>query len=378
MNAIVDQIKVAANRLGFEVVGITAIDRLEEDEARYLAWCDAGHAADMEYMTRRRDLLSRPAQLAPFAKSIITLAINYYSSAPRFNHQNRYGRIARYAWGLDYHLIVKPRLLEVASAIERIAGRDLRSRCFVDAVPLLERAVATRAGLGFFGKNTNLLLPRRGSWFFLAEILTELPIPADSIASKVSCGTCTRCLTACPTNAFADEYILDSRRCISYLTIENKGDIPRELRTSIGEWVFGCDICQDVCPFNRFSEQTNWPELEAAAGAGQSIDLVELLSLRTSEEFRERFRETPLTRPKRKGLLRNAAVVAANVGCTSAVPVLEQLIESDPEPLIRSHALWALGRLDSARARVQAAGIATTDPDPSVRAEAESIVNGEI
>src|SRR5262249_16173800 len=326
MNAIVDQIKVAANRLGFEVVGITAIDRLEEDEARYLAWCDAGHAADMEYMTRRRDLLSRPAQLAPFAKSIITLAINYYSSAPRFNHQNRYGRIARYAWGLDYHLIVKPRLLEVASAIERIAGRDLRTRCFVDAVPLHERAVATRAGLGFFGKNTNLLLPRRGSWFFLAEILTELPIPADSIASKVSCGTCTRCLTACPTNAFADEYILDSRRCISYLTIENKGDIPRELRTSIGEWVFGCDICQDVCPFNRFSEQTNWPELEAAAGAGQSIDLVELLSLRTSEEFRERFRETPLTRPKRKGLLRNAAVVAANVGCTSAVPVLEQLI----------------------------------------------------
>src|SRR5207247_1986363 len=168
--------------------------------------------------------------------------------------------------------------------------------------------------------------------------------------TKVSCGTCRRCMDACPTDAFPAPYQLDSRKCISYLTIENKGEIPRELRAAIGDWIFGCDVCQDVCPFNRFASDTRWPELHPEAGAGPRLDLVGLLSIKTGEEFRARFRGTPLTRPRRRGLLRNAAVVAANVGATAAVPALIERIESDPEPLIRSHSVWALGQLDSKRA----------------------------
>jgi epoxyqueuosine reductase len=167
---------------------------------------------------------------------------------------------------------------------------------------------------------------------------------------KISCGTCHRCLDACPTKAFAGPYKLDSRRCISYLTIENKGAIPVDLREGLGEWIFGCDVCQEVCPFNRFASDTAWPELQMSAGAGPRLELAELLSMASDEEFRARFKGTPLTRPKRRGLLRNAAVVARNIECTAAVPVLIERVEQDPEPLIRAHALWAIAYLDTQKA----------------------------
>ena len=350
MSSLVAGIKEAARGLGFEVVGITSVEPLARDDAAFQDWREAGFAAGMQYMTRNTHLHARPNALVPQALSLITLAINYYAEAPPFAHGNRYGRVARYAWGRDYHDVVKPRLVELTAQIERLAGRQLHARCFVDAVPLLERALAARAGLGFFGKNTNLLQPQRGSWFFLAEILLDLELPADGRPVSVSCGTCSRCLTACPTGAFAGPYRLDSRRCISYLTIEHKGAIPRELRAGLGEWLFGCDVCQEVCPFNRFSAETLWPELRPEAGAGRRLDLVELLSIDTDEKFRARFRGTPLLRPKRRGLLRNAAIVAANIGCTAVIPVLIERIEHDPEPLIRSHALWALAHLDRQRA----------------------------
>jgi epoxyqueuosine reductase len=258
--------------------------------------------------------------------------------------------------------------------IEEIAGRPIHARCFVDAVPLLERAVAARAGLGFFGKNTNLLQPRSGSWFFLSEILLDLELPADNREIKVSCGSCQRCIEACPTNAFPGPYVLDSRKCISYLTIENKGAIPRELRGAIAEWVFGCDVCQDVCPFNRFSVDARWPEFHPETGVGPRLDLVEVLSLATDESFRMRFKGTPLTRPKRRGLLRNAAVVAANVGASAAVPALVERIENDIEPLIRSHCLWALSQLDPGRATAIADRFFKRDPDAMVREEAEMVL----
>jgi epoxyqueuosine reductase len=349
----------------------------------------------MEYMTRRPDLNAYPAKLVPRAVSIITLAINYYADAPPFMSERRYGRVARYAWGLDYHDVVKRRLLRLIEDIERIAGRKLAARAFVDAVPLLERAVAARAGVGFFGKNTNLIRPREGSWFFLSELLVDLELPSDGVQTSVSCGTCHRCIDACPTEAFAGPHVLDSRRCISYLTIENKGAIPKALRPGVGEWVFGCDICQEmgletgnrgslpviargesqsVCPFNRFAKETAWEEFHPEAGVGPRLDLVETLSISTDDEFRARFKGTPLTRPKRRGLLRNAAVVARNIGCVSAVPALIERVESDPEPLIRSHALWALAGLDSKRAaRLIEKSLA--DPDPRVREEAKSTEN---
>jgi epoxyqueuosine reductase len=288
---------------------------------------------------------------------------------------------------------VKRRLLRLIEEIERIAGRKLAARAFVDAVPLLERAVAARAGVGFFGKNTNLIRPRDGSWFFLSELLVDLELPQDGVQTSVSCGTCHRCIDACPTEAFAGPRVLDSRRCISYLTIENKGAIPRELRPGLGEWIFGCDVCQEmspesarrgglpviargesqsVCPFNRFAKETEWEEFHPDAGVGPRLDLVETLSISTDEEFRARFKGTPLTRPKRRGLLRNAAVVARNIGCAGAVPALMRRIESDPEPLIRSHALWAIAYLDPQRA-APLIEKSLADPDPRVCEEAKRL-----
>jgi epoxyqueuosine reductase len=375
MSELVGQIKEAARDIGFEVAGIASADPLRRDDAAFQAWSAAGFAAGMDYMTRRPELNADPRALVPYAQSVITLAVDYYSATPAFEHEHRYGRVARYAWGLDYHDVVKPRLRALVSKIEQLVARPIHARCFVDAVPLLERAVAARAGLGFFGKNTNLLQPRGGSWFFLSEILLDLELPADNRQIKISCGTCRRCMDACPTDAFPAPYQLDSRKCISYLTIENKGAIPRELRAAMGDWIFGCDVCQDVCPFNRFASDTRWPEFHPESGAGPRIDLVELLSITTDEQFRARFRGTPLTRPKRRGLLRNAAVVAANVGATIAVPSLIDRIESDPEPLIRSHSLWALGQLDSKRAARIAERALKSDPDASVRAEAAMVLS---
>jgi epoxyqueuosine reductase len=384
------RIKEAARDLGFDVVGITSIEPLARDEQAFLQWCEQGFAAGMSYMTRKPALHSRPKLLVPQALSLITLAVNYYAPAPAFRHEQRYGRVARYAWGLDYHDVVKPRLARLAERIEAMAGRPIRSRQFVDAVPLLERAVAARAGLGFFGKNTNLLQPHQGSWFFLAEILIDLELESEDRNEQINCGRCSRCLDACPTAAFAGPYRLDSRRCISYLTIENKGAIPRELRRGLREWIFGCDVCQEmptdatkhgrlpvivrgesesVCPFNRFAKETLWEEFHPEAGVGPRLDLVDVLSIATDEEFRARFKGTPLTRPKRRGLLRNAAIVAANIECAAAVPALVERVEHDPEPLIRSHAVWALAELDPGKAG-PIIKRALNDPDPLVRDEA--------
>jgi epoxyqueuosine reductase len=375
VNDLVTQIKQAATRLGFSVAGITSVARLEGDDAAYHDWNEAGFAAGMEYMTRRPELHADPRAIVPYAKSLITLSADYYVKAAPLEHENRYGRVARYAWGRDYHEVVKPRLQSLASVIEQLAARPVRARCFVDAVPLLERAVAARAGTGFFGKNTNLLQPRNGSWFFLSEILVDLDLPPDGNGIKVSCGTCHRCIDACPTDAFAGPYRLDSRRCISYLTIENTGPIPRELRSRIGDWIFGCDVCQDVCPFNRFASETRWPEFRPEAGVGPRLDLAEVLSIASDEVFRARFRGTALTRPKRRGLLRNAAVVAANTESTAAVTLLIDRVQSDPEPLIRSHALWALAQLDASRARSLAERALKVDEDLSVRDEASIILS---
>jgi len=371
---LVTQIKHAARELGFNVAGITSVEPFERDDGAYREWRESGFAGGMGYMTRRPELHAQPRVLVPHALSLITLAVDYYTDAPVFDHQNRYGRVARYAWGLDYHDVVKPKLQALVGKIEHIASRPVHARCFVDAVPLLERAAAARAGIGFFGKNTNLLQPRSGSWFFLSEILLDLELPADDHHIKISCGSCHRCIDACPTNAFAGPYRLDSRRCISYLTIENNGAIPRELRMGLGDWIFGCDVCQDVCPFNRFSSETEWPEFHPNAGVGPRLDLVGVLCIATDWEFRARFRGTALTRPKRRGLLRNAAIVAANIKATATVPSLVARIGSDNEPLIRSHSLWALAQLDPPRAGLMAERALKTDSDASVREEAETIL----
>jgi epoxyqueuosine reductase len=369
-------VRSLARSHGFTVVGTAGGDVLAEALARLETWCAAGHAADLGWMTRHPPQRADPRTLLSSARGLLSVAVPYggppESSAP----DPRFGRVARYAWGRDYHEVLLPRLDALGSELaRRLGARRWRTAC--DHSPLLERAAAVRAGLGFFGKKTCLLRPREGSWFLLGEVLLDVEIPDDPDARPVppdaphGCGACRRCLVACPTDAFAAPFTLDARRCVSYWTIESRGVVPRELRERFGAWVFGCDACQDVCPYNGPDAPPAWPELSSAAGVGPRLDLVETLALGDDEAFARRFAGTSLLRPGRAGLLRNAAITARNVGAAAAVPVLAERLAHDPEPLVRAHALWALAGLDPARARPRAAA-ALRDPSPWVVDEARA------
>jgi epoxyqueuosine reductase len=366
-------VREIARHLGFSAVATTTLSPFEADGLALEAWDAAGFAGEMGYMRRGAALLADPRRLAPTARSLLTLAVDHASGTPPPRPPGA-GRVARYAWGRDYHDVVRPRLEALVLRVARAEGRTLAARVFTDAVPLLERAAAARAGLGFVGKSTNLLREDAGSRFFLAEILWDLDLPPSGVANAASCGTCRRCLDACPTGAFEGPFRLDARRCISYWTIEARGPIPRDLRPRLGEWVFGCDVCQDVCPFDRFPRRDAWPELRAEAGVGPHLGLVETLSIEDDAAFRDRFAGTALLRPRRAGLLRNAAVVAGNVGCVDATDVLERRARTDSAPLVRGHALWALARLAPSRGRAAAAALARDDPDSFVREEAASVL----
>jgi epoxyqueuosine reductase len=251
------------------------------------------------------------------------------------------GRMSRYAWGTDYHNVILGELRRLAQWIDSQIEKRLTYRAYVDTGPLLERELARQSGLGWIGKNTNLIHPKKGSYFFLGELLLDLELEPDAPFADDRCGSCTACLEACPTGALVAPRTLDARRCISYLTIEHRGAMPEEMRPRIGDWVFGCDVCQEVCPWNRrFARPAREP---AFSPVHATLDLVEMLAL-DETKFRSRFRETPLWRTRRAGLLRNAAVVLGNLGDPTAVPALERAL-SDPEPLVAEHAAWALSRL---------------------------------
>jgi epoxyqueuosine reductase len=278
------------------------------------------------------------------------------------------GLIARYAWGLDYHDVMTPRLRELLAFIRAEARRELQARIYVDTGPMLERDFAEQAGLGFTGKNTCLIHPRAGSWLFLGEIVLDLELDYDTPITNIGCGSCTRCLVACPTDAFVAPYVLDSRRCISYLTIELKGSIPRELRKPMGNRIFGCDECQDVCPWPRrfarpTTEQAFYP-VDIDRAVPRLLDLISL----TPEQFRTRFKGTPIMRARRNGMLRNVAVALGNWGDEAALPALANAL-SDSEPLVRAHAAWALGQIDIPAARSALEAHRHTESDESVKRE---------
>jgi epoxyqueuosine reductase len=359
-----------ARALGFAVLGAAPASPLEREAEALEAWLRDGMAGGLSYMARRPRDRADPRALCPGARTIVSLAVPHAVEAPPFGADARYGRVARYAWGLDYHRVVPPRLEALVGRLASVLGRPVRARSATDEAPLLERGFAARAGLGFVGKNTCLLVPRGGSWWLLAELLLDVEVEPSGPPPDLSCGACRNCLNDCPTGAFPAPYRLDARRCISFLTIENRGPIPRELRPSIGPWAFGCDVCQEACPFNRSGAPDPWPEFAAAAGVGPRIDLVEVLAIDDDEVFRARYRRTPLRHAKRAGLCRNAAVVARNVGAAVAVPRLLRRVERDREGLVRGHALWALAGLAPGRARPLADRLRTADPDPFVRAEA--------
>lgn len=324
-----------------------------------------------------------PETLLPGARSFVALGTAYEgqsAQSPGRSHGGEpaagEGRVARYAWGRDYHDVIPPRLSELASFIGDLFGPPTRSRCFVDTGPLLDRAVAARAGLGFEGKNTCILTGPHGSYLFLSAILTTADLPADPLVTR-DCGTCRACLDACPTEALVAPGELDATRCISYLTIEHRGSIARDLRPRMGSWVFGCDVCQEVCPWNRARRAADHPEFGGAAGVGPTVDPVELLAL-NDEAFRVRFKGTALIRPKRAGLLRNAAVSLGNLGDGAATPALLAALD-DPEPVVREHAAWALGRLGPLGEAAQAEILARLEQedDVVVRGELRRLLGGE-
>lgn len=362
-----------ARAAGFDLVGVARAEPLEEGGERLREWQEAGMAADMGYMQRPVELLSNPRKLQKSAKSVVSLGVSYYPGDHQENAEGG-GRVARYAWGRDYHEVIKERLFRLRGELEEELGVKIKARGFTDAVPLLERSAAQHAGLGFFGRNSCLINGEMGSYFFIADLIVDLDLEPDPPGTG-TCGRCTRCMDRCPTGAIKAPGVVDARLCISYLTIENRGEIPRELRPLVGDWAFGCDVCQEVCPYNkRKATRSRWPEFSEEAGAGPYLEIEEVLGIRTDEEFERRFAGTPLTRPGRAGLLRNCCVAAGNLGLQRAVPALVRCLREDESPLVRGHAAWALGEIGGAEAALREA--AEGESDPACREEIELALAG--
>jgi epoxyqueuosine reductase len=377
-------IKEYAYSLGFDMVRITTAEAFPEAERVIKERIAQGLMDGLPWFTTERaDVSCHPDALLPDAKSIIALAMFYLTEEPDTTEGGTpRGRISRYAWGDDYHEIIKPKLQQFSAWLGEYAraemGKAVETRPFVDTGRMVDRAVAQRAGLGWYGKNTNILTKGWGSWVFLAEIVTNLPLEYDT-PIKTNCGSCELCLHACPTQALPNPYELDNTRCISFLTIELRGSIPLELRPLMGNLIFGCDICQEVCPVNRVAERRlpasfqRHVEFRPRPSAGSSPELIPLLSL-TEEQFRERFRRSPIRRAKRRGLLRNVCVALGNSGDPQAVPALIKALH-DSEPLIRGHAAWALGRIANTEAMQALREAQETEEDAEVRKEIQAALS---
>ncbi len=416
-------LKAEARRIGFELVGVApavsppGLPRLHE-------WLRAGFAGEMQYLPRREAAYEHPKHVSPPVRSVVMLAINYRTEEPcpvtslrpvtsppskepqlhgdqhAHDHANDEandhadgrvsddtndvderrpsfhadepvvaGRVARYAWGTaDYHDLLRAKLRQLSDFLH--AQRPgCTTRGVVDTAPLLERDFARLAGLGWFGKNTMLLNKRAGSWLLLAGLLTDVELEADAPHETSHCGTCTRCLDVCPTQAFPEPYVLDARKCISYLTIELRGPIPQELRDGVGEWLFGCDLCQDVCPWNHKAPQSVEPAFQPQPDLNPA-DSVAILRM-SREQFQQRFANTPLDRPGFDGLRRNAAIVLGNRGDAAAVPALVEALQDDAA-VVRGAAAWSLGKLSGDQAQTALRDRWQVETDVSVREELQS------
>lgn len=364
--ALAVRVKLLARKLGFDPVGITSAEPFSATESVILDRISQGLMDGLPWFHESRVRRGcNPEAMLPGARSIIALALPYNTQDPEIPHADGKvrGRVSRYAWGPDYHKVMERRVKALLSELSALGGG---ARFYADYGPIPDRAVAARAGVGWYGKNTNVLTARYGSWVFLADILTDLDLAPDQPLKK-SCGRCTACIPSCPTGAIVAPYVIDNSRCISYQTIENKGPIPRELRPLMGDWVFGCDICQDVCPVNHHARAAGDTEFAASSIEASRPDLQTLLSM-TEQEFAERYRGSPVRRAGWAGLLRNACVALANSGSQTAVPALAQAL-THTAPLVRGHAAWALGRLGGRPALDALRQALSTEVDPGVLEE---------
>jgi epoxyqueuosine reductase len=367
------ELKQRASELGFSLCGICPAVP-PAGAARLDNWLAAGYAGEMQYLAGRREAYGDPNRVLDGVRSIVMLAMNYRTAEPAVPLPGQ-GRVSRYAWGdADYHAVIRKRLDALTQLlVERAPNAAVRG--VVDTAPLLEREFAEMAGLGWIGKNTLLLNRNEGSWFFLAALLTDVELDYDTAHESDHCGTCRACLDACPTQAFPQPYLLDASRCISYLTIELRGSIQPGLRAGMDDWVFGCDVCQDVCPWNSRAPVTPHAEFLPRA-ENNPINLIELFDL-DDAAFRERFRDTPLWRPKRRGLLRNAAIALGNRPIQAAVPALIRGL-NDQEAIVRGACAWALGSFTIGSARNALEVRLQVETDAPVRREIETSLDAAV
>ena len=343
-NSLADAIKAEAARLGFALCGITGAEPPPHHRS-YQQWLAEGRAGEMLYLGRQEPKRGDLSLVLPGAQSVVCVALNYSpeDGPPAPTAEPGSGTVARYARFDDYHETFWARLESLLAFIQA-QSPGASGKVYCDTGPITERDLAMRAGLGWIGKHTNLISRRLGNWFFLGEIILNIPLPADT-PETTHCGTCTRCLPACPTGAITAPYQLDARRCISYLTIELKGSIPEDLRPLIGTRIYGCDDCLAACPWNKFAVRSEDPAVAPRADL-TAPDLLDLLAL-DDDGFRAKFKNSPIKRTKRRGLLRNVCVALGNLGDPRALPALRHAAEHDPEPLVREHAQWAIERIQT-------------------------------
>ncbi|GIW46574.1 MAG: epoxyqueuosine reductase [Deltaproteobacteria bacterium] len=370
--ALTRSIKEKALEIGFDLVGISPVGPFPES-LFFKEWLSEGFNGEMKYMERNSDRREDVRRVFPEARSVISCGLNYNTEYPYSINKvdKQRGWISRYAWGDDYHEVIKDRLSKLLGFIREVSPVEVKALIYVDTGPVLERVYGRYGGIGWIGKNTCLINQKIGSWIFIGEIITNLELNYDSPVPD-RCGTCRRCIDACPTGALVKPYVLDSRLCISYLTIELKGKIPVELREKVGNNVFGCDICQDVCPWNRRAKSSR----ETSFLPRESLFNPELSSLSelTEEDFKKVFRKSPVKRAKRRGFIRNVLVAMGNSGNKRFIPHVKRLLK-DADPLVRAHAVWALWKLEGKDALETIKGLLAKEHDPMVREEILNVMN---
>lgn len=375
-SALTRRIKGLAAEHGLSVSAVTSADafpELAEHLERHIA---AGHMAGLDWFTADRARFSTtPRNLQATARTIVSVGVAYWSiDAGKPDDGTPRGRISRYARGVDYHDLLKVRMRQLHGAIESELGRTVEARFLVDTARIVDRAVAARAGLGWYGKHSCLIVPGHGSWVLLGELLLDLDLDADPPLER-DCGRCTICLDQCPTDAIVAPYTVDTPRCLSFQTIEQKGAIPRELRPALGDWVYGCDICQEVCPYTKAARVSDELAFRPVATENAYPSLHWLLTM-SEAQFRAVYRGTPVLRAKRRGLARNAAVALGNIGTEADVECLARATRGHDEPLVRAHAAWALGRIGGRAARAALDRARRGEPDPRVAEEIDGALGG--